>query len=114
MTMNKTKPIPLSEDILEQQIELNLAELCRACKLTAEEVVELVDEGVVEPSHYDSTHPNRWRFRALCVRRIYSAKRLQRDLGINTAGAALALDLLDELEQMRRRLKHLERYAVFD
>ncbi|MEE9157003.1 MAG: chaperone modulator CbpM, partial [Gammaproteobacteria bacterium] len=33
--------------------------------------------------------------------------RLQQDLGINLAGAALALDLLDELRKLRTRLKTL-------
>jgi chaperone modulatory protein CbpM len=30
--------------------------------------------------------------------------RLQRDLGVNLAGAALAIDLLDQLDELRRRL----------
>ena len=34
--------------------------------------------------------------------------RLQRDLDLNLAGTALALDLLDELEQLRERLRALE------
>jgi chaperone modulatory protein CbpM len=34
---------------------------------------------------------------------------MQRDLGINTPGAALALDLLDELEQLRSRLRRFEK-----
>jgi chaperone modulatory protein CbpM len=31
--------------------------------------------------------------------------RLQRDLEINMAGVALALDLMEELEQLRRELR---------
>jgi chaperone modulatory protein CbpM len=31
--------------------------------------------------------------------------RLQRDLGVNPAGAALALQLMDELEQLRAQLQ---------
>jgi chaperone modulatory protein CbpM len=33
---------------------------------------------------------------------------LQRDLDINVAGAALVLDLLDELESLRARLRRFE------
>jgi chaperone modulatory protein CbpM len=33
--------------------------------------------------------------------------RLQRDLGINLAGIAVALDLLDEVETLRARLRRL-------
>jgi chaperone modulatory protein CbpM len=33
---------------------------------------------------------------------------LQRDLGVNLAGAALALDLLEELQQLRARISRLQ------
>ena len=33
------------------------------------------------------------------------AERLQRDLGVNFAGAALALDLMDELELLRTKIR---------
>jgi chaperone modulatory protein CbpM len=33
---------------------------------------------------------------------------LRRDLGVNWAGAALALDLLDELQELRARLRRFE------
>jgi chaperone modulatory protein CbpM len=36
-------------------------------------------------------------------------RNLQRDLGVNTPGAALALELLEELEQLRARLRRLEK-----
>ena len=32
------------------------------------------------------------------------ASRLQRDLGVNTAGAALAIDLMEQLERLRAEL----------
>ncbi|MBI1425611.1 MAG: MerR family transcriptional regulator [Gammaproteobacteria bacterium] len=95
----------LSGDILEEQIDLTLAELCRACKLTAEQVFELVEQGVVEPR---GRQPASWRFAGISIQRVRCAQRLQQDLGVNTAGVALVLDLLDELAQMRQRLRRLE------
>jgi len=95
----------LSGEIFEEEIELSLAELCRACQLPAERVVELVDEGVIEPVGRD---PARWRFRGISVRRVRCVQRLQRDLGVNVAGAALAIELLEELERLRARLRRLE------
>ena len=92
----------LSGDILEESVELTLGELCRTCRLPAEQVIELVEEGVVEPLGREPSH---WRFRGVSVRRVRCALRLERDLGVNAAGAALALDLLEELQAMRVRLR---------
>lgn len=94
----------LSGEVLEQDVELTLAELCRACELPAERIFDLVEEGVVEPA---GREPARWRFRGVSVRRVRCAMRLERDLGVNAAGAALALDLLEELEILRARLQRL-------
>lgn len=94
----------LSGEVLEEDVELTLAELCRTCRLPAEQVFTLVEEGVVEPLGRDPAH---WRFRGVSVRRVHCALRLERDLGVNTAGAALALELLDELEAMRARLRRM-------
>ena len=94
----------LSGEVLEEEVELTLAELCQACRVPAERVFELVDEGVVEPL---GRVPGHWRFRGISVRRVHCALRLERDLGVNIAGAALALDLLEELEAMRARLSRL-------
>jgi chaperone modulatory protein CbpM len=92
----------LSGEVLEEGVELSLAEMCRACRLPAEQLFELVEEGVVEPLGRD---PAQWRFRGVSVRRVRCAVRLERDLGVNVAGAALVLDLLEELEAMRARLR---------
>jgi chaperone modulatory protein CbpM len=98
---NKCLP-QLSAVILEEQTELTLAEVSRACSVRAEFIVELVDEGVLAPL---GREPHRWRFSGMHLRRATVAIRLQRDLGINLAGAALALQLLDEVESLRARLR---------
>ncbi|MET0104436.1 MAG: chaperone modulator CbpM [Sedimenticola sp.] len=95
----------LSGEIFEDEIELSLADLCRTCQLPAERVFELVEQGVVEPIGRD---PARWRFQGISVRRVRCAQRLEQDLGVNVAGAALAIDLLEELERLRARLRRLE------
>jgi len=95
----------LSGEVLEEEVELTLAELCRICELPAEEVFNLVEEGVIEPR---GDEPSHWRFRGVSVRRVRCARRLERDLGVNFAGAALVLDLLEELEVLRARLRRLD------
>lgn len=90
--------------ILEEQTQLNLDDLCRACQAQADRIVELVDEGVLAAS---GAAPEHWRFDGLQLHRARIALRLESDLGVNLAGAALALDLLDELNMLRARLDRL-------
>jgi chaperone modulatory protein CbpM len=104
MTKNELLSL-VSGEVLEEEIELSLADLCRACQMPAERVFELVEEGVVEPSGRD---PEQWRFHGVSVRRVRCAQRLEQDLGVNVAGAALALDLIEELERLRTRLRRFE------
>ena len=94
----------LAGELLEDDLELTLAELCRVCALPDERVVELVAEGVVEPR---GRSRESWRFSAVSLRRVRRAARLERDLGVNAAGAALVLDLLEEIEALRARLDRL-------
>jgi chaperone modulatory protein CbpM len=91
--------------ILEEDTELTLDELCRACNVHAELVVELVEEGVLEPA---GSGPSAWIFTGSSLKRTRAALRLQADLGVNPAGVALALQLLDELESLRTRLHRIE------
>ena len=104
--MKKDSLTLLSGDLLEEDVELSLAQICRACRLSAEQIVELVDHGVIEPSGHE---PVSWRFQGISLRRVHFTQRMQRDLGVNAPGAALALDLLDELEQLRSRLRRFEK-----
>lgn len=87
--------------IVEEHIELTLIEMTRLCALDQNQILELVEEGVLEPT---GTAPPEWRFPQESFRRAVKAARLQSDLGVNLAGVALILDLLDEIEILRRRI----------
>ena len=91
--------------IVEDATEFTLGELSRACGKPAEWILALVEEGVIEPVGTDQTH---WHFRGHCLRRVRIVQRLQSDLGLNLAGAALALELLEEVETLRNRITVLE------
>lgn len=84
---------------------ISLAELSHCCGVTAEQLLALVAEGVITPC---GRTQREWRFGSTDLIRAMSAFRLERDLGVNPAGAALALDLLDEMHQLRRRVRLLE------
>ena len=83
-------------------VEFTLIEVCRACAVETGFVVELVQEGVISPQVGQA--PDEWRFAGSQLRPVSVAARLQRDLGVNLAGAALALQLLDEVESLRAQL----------
>lgn len=91
--------------IIEESTEFTLGELCRACGKPAEWILGLVEEGVIEPLSIVQTP---WHFRGYCLRRVRIVQRLQSDLGLNLAGAALAMELLEEVEALRKRIAVLE------
>lgn len=91
--------------LLDEECSLTLAELSRACAMHGEWIMELVQEGVLEPQGGDVAH---WRFGAPALRRARIVRNLQQDLGVNLSGAALVLELLEELETLRARLRRLE------
>jgi chaperone modulatory protein CbpM len=91
--------------LLDEQAELSLQDLCHACSTSTEWVIELVDEGVLEPIGQDHSH---WRLSGPSLLRARAAMRMQQDLQINLAGIALALDLMEEMETMRERLRRFE------
>jgi chaperone modulatory protein CbpM len=92
---------PLVPELLDETLIFTLREVCHVCDVHAEYVIELVQEGVIQPHAEPSLPAPRWRFDGLAVARVQRALRLQRDLGVNLAGVALALELLDELERLR-------------
>jgi chaperone modulatory protein CbpM len=62
--------------------------------------VEFVEEGVLSVVNVSSE----WHFTGAALRRARLAVRLERDLELNLAGVALAIELLEELAQLRREL----------
>lgn len=90
--------------VLDEETTLTLAEVCRSCGVPAETIIAMVEEGLVQ-----TVQEAPWRFRATELRRMHAALRLQRDLAVNLPGAALALELLEELRAMRARVERLER-----
>jgi chaperone modulatory protein CbpM len=61
---------------------------------------EMVEEGIVEP---EGQRPSAWRFNGIMLRRVQTIVHLERDLDVNLPGAALIVELIDELEVLKRR-----------
>lgn len=88
----------LAGTVLDEHAVFTLRELCHACGIHAELVIEMVEEGLLEPR---GGVPSEWRFPGSAVTRAQKALKLARDLRVNWPGAALALDLLEEVERLR-------------
>jgi len=86
-------------DVLEDGDLVSLADLCRSCTVETHTITTLVTEGILDPEGEDVEH---WRFTVSSLKRVKTVIHLQRDLGVNLAGAALALDLLDRIAELER------------
>jgi len=95
----------LSGLLLDAESSLTLGELSRCCGVHAEFIVEMVEEGILDPL---DRGPGRWRFSGYSLLRVNRALRLRRDLDVNLAGIGLALELIDEINRLRSRLNLLE------
>jgi len=94
-----------SESTCEIVTTLTLIDLCRICGSPADWIIELVEEGILEPVGSGRTT---WRFESSSITIISRVRRLQSDLRLNIAGAALVLSLAEENARLRRRLIQLE------
>lgn len=86
-------------ELIDEQTHYTLVEVCRLSGASEDIVVAMVREGLVEVR---GARQDEWTLDAMALRRVGTAVRLQRDLGVNLPGAALALDLLEEIERLRR------------
>jgi len=89
---------PLRGEVIEESVQLTLTELCHACGAQPDVIVELVDHGVIDPEGADA---HDWRFAGDSLRRSRLALRLVRDLGVNVAGAGLALELMARIDHLQ-------------
>ncbi len=94
----------LTGTLIDDRIELTITEICYACSCSSDWVIELVDEGVLEPV---AGHRDDLRFPGTSLRRARAARRLQQDLGLNLPGVALALQMMEEMEALRSELERM-------
>lgn len=87
-------------------VQMSIHEFCQCAELPQESLLEIVEHGIVEPS---GPSPEQWLFDAAALAIARRALRLQRELQVEWAGVALALQLLDELEQLRAENTRLRR-----
>jgi chaperone modulatory protein CbpM len=99
--MSPSSDPTLTGTLFDRSVILSVKDLSRMCNVDERHIVEFVEEGVLSVVEISSE----WRFTGDALRRARLAVRLQRDLELNLAGVALALDLIEELQQLRRELE---------
>lgn len=92
--------------MLDESAWLEIGEFCAYLRVERHWVTELVEAGVIEPR---GTVPEAWSFPASAIVRARATARLVNDLGVNLAGAAVILDLIEERDRLERRLAEIER-----
>ena len=103
--MAEQAPANFASEIVEPDQTCSLEELCIACRVEKDWVFELVQYGVITPVAQGGTNLS---FSHLTLVEVARAQRLRRDLDLNTPGLALALDLLEEIDELRARLSAAE------
>lgn len=92
--------------MLDESAWLEIGEFCACLHVERHWVYELVDAGVLEPR---GAEPDAWAFPASALVRARATARLVNDLGVNLAGVAVILDLIEERDRLERRLEEIER-----
>lgn len=90
----------LSGELFDDSTEITIVELCRVCSVDTALVEDLIEEGVLQPVGTSKGAP---LFPYSSVRRTRMVVRMQRDLGVNLPGAAVALDLIERIHALQRR-----------
>ena len=91
--------------VFDENNKFTLRELCDMCRVHAQFIEDLIEEGILSPQ---GSQPQEYRFTAIEIKRIQISIRLQDDLRINLPGTALVLDLLEEIEELKRSKSQLE------
>ncbi|MGR8940920.1 MAG: chaperone modulator CbpM [Gammaproteobacteria bacterium] len=98
----KKELLVITGTVLDETLQFSLLELCEYTKASEEQVIAMVEEGILDP---EGASVYSWRFDTRALKRLQIAIRLQHDLGVNLPGSAVVLDLLEEMEELRRQLR---------
>ena len=88
---------------------LTLTEITQCVRIPVETVIVIVDHGIVEPR---GQKPEEWQFEPHMLATLRRAIRLQQDLELDWAGIAVALSLIEQLQQLRGQNRLLRQQLI--
>jgi len=86
-----------------ESVVLTVSELARACHVTEAWIIERVDTGLIDVD--TAGGPTRWRFVDTHLSRVRCMVSMERQMDANPELAALVADLVEQVRQLRGRLK---------
>ena len=93
----------------ERSYVLTLTEITQCVRIPVETVIVIVDHGIVEPR---GQKPEEWQFEPHMLATLRRAIRLQQDLELDWAGIAVALSLIEQLQQLRGQNRLLRQQLI--
>lgn len=104
--MNMSTPDFFIVDIENSNTLFTLNEICERCGTQSEIIIEMVEYGIVSPVTPQPT--SHWQFDISALVRLHRAQRLRRDLELDLPGLALSLELLDEIDGLKKQIASLQ------
>lgn len=85
----------------ETHFILSLEEVLTTYGISQNMVVEIINEGIIDVANET---PEQWEFDNIACQRIRMVAQLEKDLGVNTAGSGLIIELLEEIQHLQTLL----------
>lgn len=96
--MHKDKNI-LEGILQDENVTYSIIEISELCAISEEMIVQMIEYDIITPSQ-----DNQQMFNYIALHRAQKAMRLHQDLEINWAGIAVILDLLNEINELKKRV----------
>lgn len=92
-------------EIVDERLCFDLTHFAQACGQSPEWVLQLLEYDILAARPEERIH----QFFGEDVTRARRAYRLQRDFEASFSAVAMMMDLIDEVQQLRKQIKHLYR-----
>lgn len=103
--MTENKITTITGTVINHNVRLTFTEMCQAMNTQPTLITQLVEYRIIEPI---GESENDWEFDHLCLKRARIARNFYHDLEVNLPGIALALDMLEKIDELEAELARLK------